>query len=87
MLGEETARYARARLSLQLYRAGGEHAASCGITIVADTSSSNSVRRDGGASSPIDECPTPDSSCFYRRITPLAKALRPVSTSKSSVII
>jgi len=61
MLGEETARRAR-DLSLQLYRAGKEHAASCGI-IVADTKFEFGLK--DGALILIDECLTPDSSRFW----------------------
>ena len=61
MLGQEVARRVR-DLSLQLYRAGKEHAAACGI-IVADTKF-----EFGFADSDlilIDECLTPDSSRFW----------------------
>ena len=61
MVGEETARKLRDR-SLQIYSAGREHAASCGI-IVADTKFEFGVV-DGDLLL-IDECLTPDSSRFW----------------------
>jgi phosphoribosylaminoimidazole-succinocarboxamide synthase len=62
MLGEEVARRVR-DLSLQLYRAGKEHAANCGI-IVADTKFEFGFD-DGDQLILIDECLTPDSSRFW----------------------
>lgn len=61
LLGEETATLAR-ELSLQIYRAGREHAASCGI-IVADTKFE--FGKLDGQLLLIDECLTPDSSRFW----------------------
>lgn len=61
MLGTETAEQARA-LSLQIYRAGKEHAASRGI-IVADTKFEFGIAN--GELIQIDECLTPDSSRFW----------------------
>ena len=61
MLGEPLATQARER-SLQIYRAGKEHAAQCGI-IVADTKFE--FGRDRGELLLIDECLTPDSSRFW----------------------
>jgi len=62
MLGEEIARRVR-DLSLQLYRAGKEHASNCGI-IVADTKFEFGFADDGELIL-IDECLTPDSSRFW----------------------
>ncbi len=61
MLGTDVAEQARA-LSLQIYRAGKEHAASCGI-IVADTKFEFGLL--DGELILIDECLTPDSSRFW----------------------
>ncbi len=61
MLGEPLAAQVRER-SLQIYRAGKEHAAQCGI-IVADTKFE--FGRDRGELLLIDECLTPDSSRFW----------------------
>ncbi len=61
MLGPEVAESARA-LSLQIYRAGKEHAAKCGI-IVADTKFEFGLT--DGELIQIDECLTPDSSRFW----------------------
>ena len=61
MLGEDTARRVR-DLSLEIYNAGREHAASCGI-IVADTKFE--FGRLNGELLLIDECLTPDSSRFW----------------------
>lgn len=62
MLGEKNARRVR-ELSLQIYRAGKEHAASCGI-IVADTKFEFGLTSEGELLL-IDECLTPDSSRFW----------------------
>ena len=62
MLGENNARRVR-ELSLQIYRAGKEHAASCGI-IVADTKFEFGLTSEGELLL-IDECLTPDSSRFW----------------------
>ncbi len=61
MLGTEVAEEAR-RQSLQIYRAGKEHAAQCGI-IVADTKFEFGLTE--GELIQIDECLTPDSSRFW----------------------
>lgn len=61
LLGEETARKAR-DLSLQIYSAGREHAARCGI-IIADTKFEFGRLDDELLL--IDECLTPDSSRFW----------------------
>ncbi len=61
MLGEPLAAQVRDR-SLQIYRAGKQHAADCGI-IVADTKFE--FGRDRGELLLIDECLTPDSSRFW----------------------
>jgi phosphoribosylaminoimidazole-succinocarboxamide synthase len=61
ILGEDTARRVR-DLSLQIYNAGREHAAACGI-IVADTKFE--FGRLNGELLLIDECLTPDSSRFW----------------------
>jgi phosphoribosylaminoimidazole-succinocarboxamide synthase len=61
ILGETTAEKARG-LSLQVYSAGREHAASCGI-IVADTKFEFGTA--DGELLLIDECLTPDSSRFW----------------------
>jgi len=61
IVGEEVAEQARA-LSLQLYTAGREHAASCGI-IVGDTKFEFGLL--DGELLLIDECLTPDSSRFW----------------------
>lgn len=61
ILGQTTAEKAR-DLSLQIYRAGREHAVACGI-IVADTKFEFGVV--DGELLLIDECLTPDSSRFW----------------------
>ena len=61
-LGEELAHRVR-ELSLQIYRAGKEHAANCGI-IVADTKFEFGLTSEGDLLL-IDECLTPDSSRFW----------------------
>ena len=61
ILGEDVARQAR-DYSLQIYRAGCEHAANCGI-IVADTKFEFGKLDDHLVL--IDECLTPDSSRFW----------------------
>ncbi len=61
LLGETLATQVRER-SLQIYHAGKEHAAKCGI-IVADTKFE--FGRDRGELLLIDECLTPDSSRFW----------------------
>ncbi|MEP6821605.1 MAG: phosphoribosylaminoimidazolesuccinocarboxamide synthase [Chthoniobacterales bacterium] len=61
LLGETLATQVRER-SLQIYHAGKEHAANCGI-IVADTKFE--FGRDRGELLLIDECLTPDSSRFW----------------------
>ncbi len=61
LLGETLATQVRER-SLQIYHAGKEHAAQCGI-IVADTKFE--FGRDRGELLLIDECLTPDSSRFW----------------------
>lgn len=61
MLGEEIARAVK-RLSLEIYAAGREHAASCGI-IVADTKFEFGIL--DSQLMLIDECLTPDSSRFW----------------------
>ena len=61
MVGESVAEKLR-ELSLQIYRAGKEHAASCGI-IVADTKFEFGFVGDDLLL--IDECLTPDSSRFW----------------------
>ena len=61
ILGEPLATQVRER-SLQIYRAGKEHATQCGI-IVADTKFE--FGRDRGELLLIDECLTPDSSRFW----------------------
>ena len=61
ILGESLATQVRER-SLQIYRAGKEHAAQCGI-IVADTKFE--FGRCEGELLLIDECLTPDSSRFW----------------------
>ncbi|CAN5571125.1 phosphoribosylaminoimidazolesuccinocarboxamide synthase [soil metagenome] len=61
LLGEETATLAR-ELSLRIYNAGREHAATCGI-IVADTKFEFGKLDDQLLL--IDECLTPDSSRFW----------------------
>ncbi len=61
ILGEETAVRAR-DISLQIYQAGREHAAQCGI-IVADTKFE--FGKLDGQLLLIDECLTPDSSRFW----------------------
>ena len=61
MLGESVAEKVR-DLSLQIYRAGKEHAAACGI-IVADTKFEFGVADEELLL--IDECLTPDSSRFW----------------------
>jgi phosphoribosylaminoimidazole-succinocarboxamide synthase len=62
MIGTTVAENAR-ELSLQIYRAGKEHAASCGI-IIADTKFEFGLTSKGGLIL-IDECLTPDSSRFW----------------------
>ena len=62
MLGEKTAERAR-DLSLQIYNAGKEHAAKCGI-IVADTKFEFGFDENDELIL-IDECLTPDSSRFW----------------------
>jgi phosphoribosylaminoimidazole-succinocarboxamide synthase len=62
MLGEKTAERAR-DLSLQIYNAGKEHAAKCGI-IVADTKFEFGFDENNELIL-IDECLTPDSSRFW----------------------
>ena len=62
MLGEKTAERAR-DLSLQIYNAGKEHAAKCGI-IVADTKFEFGFDQSNELIL-IDECLTPDSSRFW----------------------
>ncbi|MGH7935585.1 MAG: phosphoribosylaminoimidazolesuccinocarboxamide synthase, partial [Chthoniobacterales bacterium] len=62
MIGEEVAEKART-LSLQIYRAGKEYAASHGI-IVADTKFEFGLTSEGDLLL-IDECLTPDSSRFW----------------------
>ncbi len=61
MIGADVAERVR-ELSLQIYRAGKEHAASCGI-IVADTKFEFGIA--GRDLLLIDECLTPDSSRFW----------------------
>jgi phosphoribosylaminoimidazole-succinocarboxamide synthase len=61
MIGEENAGRVR-DLSLEIYRAGKEHAAACGI-IVADTKFEFGLTN--GELILIDECMTPDSSRFW----------------------
>lgn len=61
MLGVELAERAR-DFSLQIYRAGQEHAAQCGI-MVADTKFEFGLTNEGLIL--IDECLTPDSSRFW----------------------
>jgi phosphoribosylaminoimidazole-succinocarboxamide synthase len=61
MLGDDVAQRVR-DLSLQIYNAGREHAANCGI-IVADTKFEFGF--DGDGLILIDECLTPDSSRFW----------------------
>ena len=61
IVGEDAARRVR-DLSLQIYNAGREHAATCGI-IVADTKFE--FGRLDGELLLIDECLTPDSSRFW----------------------
>ena len=61
MVGESVAEKLR-ELSLQIYRAGKEHAVSCGI-IVADTKFEFGLVSDDLLL--IDECLTPDSSRFW----------------------
>ena len=61
MIGEEVAEKARAH-SLQIYGAGKEHAASCGM-ILADTKFEFGLTN--GELIQIDECLTPDSSRFW----------------------
>ncbi|MGI8820952.1 MAG: phosphoribosylaminoimidazolesuccinocarboxamide synthase [Chthoniobacterales bacterium] len=61
LLGKEVAEKVRA-LSLQIYQAGREHAAACGI-IVADTKFEFGTLN--GELLLIDECLTPDSSRFW----------------------
>ena len=61
MIGPEVAEKARA-LSLQIYRAGKEHAAQCGM-ILADTKFEFGLTN--GELIQIDECLTPDSSRFW----------------------
>jgi phosphoribosylaminoimidazole-succinocarboxamide synthase len=61
LVGEETARQLR-DLSLQIYSAGRDHAANCGI-IVADTKFEFGMIDDQLLL--IDECLTPDSSRFW----------------------
>ena len=61
IVGEDVAQQAR-DYSLQIYRAGSEHAASCGI-IVADTKFEFGKLDDHLVL--IDECLTPDSSRFW----------------------
>ena len=63
ILGKEMAERVR-DLSLQIYAAGRDHAAQCGI-IVADTKFEFGV--DDGNLLLIDECLTPDSSRFWPR--------------------
>jgi phosphoribosylaminoimidazole-succinocarboxamide synthase len=63
ILGKEMAERVR-DLSLQIYAAGRDHAAQCGI-IVADTKFEFGV--DDGKLLLIDECLTPDSSRFWPR--------------------
>jgi phosphoribosylaminoimidazole-succinocarboxamide synthase len=63
ILGKEMAERVR-DLSLQIYAAGHDHAAQCGI-IVADTKFEFGV--DDGKLLLIDECLTPDSSRFWPR--------------------
>ena len=62
MLGDKTAERAR-DLSLQIYNAGKEHAAKCGI-IVADTKFEFGFDENNELIL-IDECLTPDSSRFW----------------------
>jgi phosphoribosylaminoimidazole-succinocarboxamide synthase len=62
MLGESTAKKVR-DLSLRIYRAGKEQAASCGI-IVADTKFEFGLTKSDELLL-IDECLTPDSSRFW----------------------
>jgi phosphoribosylaminoimidazole-succinocarboxamide synthase len=62
MLGEQNAERVR-EMSLQIYRAGKEHAAQCGI-IVADTKFEFGLT-NGDELILIDECLTPDSSRFW----------------------
>lgn len=62
MIGDEIAEHVRTR-SLEIYRAGKAHAASCGI-IVADTKFEFGLTNEGDLIL-IDECLTPDSSRFW----------------------
>lgn len=62
LIGEENATRVRSR-SLEIYRAGKRHAASCGI-IVADTKFEFGLTSKGDLLL-IDECLTPDSSRFW----------------------
>ena len=62
MIGEANAERVR-ELSLQVYREGKAHAASCGI-IVADTKFEFGLT-NGAELILIDECLTPDSSRFW----------------------
>jgi phosphoribosylaminoimidazole-succinocarboxamide synthase len=62
MVGNEVAERVRTR-SLEIYRAGKAHAASCGI-IVADTKFEFGLTNEGDLLL-IDECLTPDSSRFW----------------------
>ena len=61
LIGEKNAERVR-EMSLQIYRAGKEHAAQCGI-IVADTKFEFGMTNDELIL--IDECLTPDSSRFW----------------------
>ncbi len=61
LIGEKNAERVR-EMSLQIYRAGKEHAAQCGI-IVADTKFEFGLTNDELIL--IDECLTPDSSRFW----------------------
>ena len=62
MIGESAAENVR-ELSLEIYRAGKKHAATCGI-IVADTKFEFGLTSEGELIL-IDECLTPDSSRFW----------------------
>ncbi|HEY2712325.1 MAG TPA: phosphoribosylaminoimidazolesuccinocarboxamide synthase [Chthoniobacterales bacterium] len=62
MIGQEHAKAVRER-SLQVYRAGKEHAGNCGI-ILADTKFEFGLTNKGDLLL-IDECLTPDSSRFW----------------------